>query len=50
MKAVTTAGIKGIFNKHPGVSANLVNAYFLAKERGIKIVEKKLGIKMHLEQ
>jgi len=43
VKPVTTAGIKGILTNILEFPANLVNAYFLAKERGIKIVEKKVS-------
>lgn len=43
VKPITTAGIKGILTNVLEFPANLVNAYFLAKERGIKIVEKKVS-------
>ena len=43
VKPITTAGIKGILTSILEYPANLVNAYFLAKERGIKIVEKKVS-------
>ncbi|NLU11407.1 MAG: phosphoglycerate dehydrogenase [Tepidanaerobacter acetatoxydans] len=43
VKPITTAGIKGILTNILEIPANLVNAYFLAKERGIKIIEKKIS-------
>jgi len=43
VKPITTAGIKGILTNILQFPANIVNAYFLAKERGIKIVEKTVS-------
>lgn len=43
VKTVTTAGIKGILTNILEYPASLVNAYYIAKERGIKIVEKKVS-------
>lgn len=43
VKPITTAGIKGILTNVLQFPANVVNAYFLAKERGIKIIEKKVS-------
>ncbi|WP_422443994.1 phosphoglycerate dehydrogenase [Thermoanaerobacterium sp. DL9XJH110] len=42
VKLVTTAGIKGILSNILQTQANLVNAPLIAKERGIKIIEKKI--------
>ena len=41
VKPITTAGIKGILTNVLQYPATIVNAYFLAKERGINIIEKK---------
>jgi D-3-phosphoglycerate dehydrogenase len=43
VKMITTAGIKGILSNILQTPANLVNAPFLARERGIKIIEKKIN-------
>lgn len=43
VRPITTAGIKGILANILQIPANVVNAYFLAKERGIKIIEKKVS-------
>jgi len=43
VRPITTAGIKGILTNILQIPANVVNAYFLAKERGIKIIEKKVS-------
>ena len=43
VKPITTAGIKGILTNVLQTPANIVNAYYLAKERGIKIIEKKVS-------
>jgi len=43
VKPITTAGIKGILTNILQFPANVVNAYLLAKERGIKIIEKKVS-------
>ncbi|MDN5313582.1 MAG: D-3-phosphoglycerate dehydrogenase / 2-oxoglutarate reductase [Thermoanaerobacteraceae bacterium] len=43
VKLITTAGIKGILSNILQTPANLVNAPFLARERGIKIIEKKIN-------
>lgn len=42
VKLVTTAGIRGILSNILQTPANFVNAPFLARERGIKIIEKKI--------
>lgn len=43
IKPITTSAIKGILTNVLQFPANSVNAYFLAKERGIKIIEKKVS-------
>lgn len=43
VKMITTAGIKGILSNILQTPANLVNAPLLARERGIKIIEKKIN-------
>jgi len=43
VKLVTTAGIKGVLSNILQAPANLVNAPLLARERGIKIIEKKIN-------
>jgi D-3-phosphoglycerate dehydrogenase len=43
VKLVTTAGIKGILSNILQTQANLVNAPLIARERGIKIIEKKIS-------
>lgn len=43
VKPITTAAIKGILSNILQYPANIVNAQFLAKERGIKIAEKKVS-------
>jgi D-3-phosphoglycerate dehydrogenase len=42
VKPVTTAGIKGILSNILQFPANLVNAPYIARERGIKVAEKKI--------
>ncbi|KXG78025.1 D-3-phosphoglycerate dehydrogenase [Fervidicola ferrireducens] len=42
VKLVTTAGIKGLLSNILQVPANLINAPIIARDRGIKITEKKI--------
>ncbi|MGI6485800.1 MAG: phosphoglycerate dehydrogenase [Tepidanaerobacteraceae bacterium] len=43
VKPITTAGIKGLLSNILQYPANMVNASLIAKERGIKIIEKKIN-------
>lgn len=43
IKPITTAGIKGLLSNFLQYPANMVNAPLIARERGIRIIEKKIS-------